>query len=110
MYFCLVDSSEIPTIQIENLDKVIHSFFHFVLTIVWFLFFKKQLQSNSILKPSLFAFFFSFCVGIAIEFIQQIFTITRHADVLDVVANCVGAGLGTLVIVIANKLNLFDRI
>jgi VanZ family protein len=107
----LVDSSKIPTIQIENLDKWIHSFFHFVFTLVWFLFFKKQFQSNNnIVKSLLFAFFFSFCFGILIEFLQQLYTTTRKGDVLDVIANTFGALLGILTIVIGNRLSLFDRI
>lgn len=111
MYFCLVNSSEIPTIQIENLDKWVHSFFHFVFIVVWFLFFEKQFQCNdSIIKPLLIAFFFSFCLGIFIEFLQQLYTTTRKGDVLDVVANSVGAVLGILTIVIGNRFKLFDQI
>jgi len=110
LYFCLENSSNLPVIQVENLDKWIHSFFHFVFTLVWFLFFRKQYQFQSILKLLIFAFLFSFFLGILIELLQQTFTTTRKADIFDVIANSVGSLLGILVITIGNKFNFFNRI
>ncbi|PKB16184.1 VanZ like protein [Flavobacterium sp. 5] len=109
-YFCLIKSSDIPVINIPNLDKCIHSFFHFVLTFVWFLFFRKQLKFNNIFKPLLISFVFSFLFGIGIEILQELVTTTRHADVLDVVANLTGAGLAVLVTSICIKYNIFNTL
>jgi VanZ family protein len=109
-YFCLVNSSDIPTINIPNLDKCIHTFFHLVFAFVWFLFFSKQLQNGTIFKPLLFSVLFSFVFGIVIELLQNFVTTTRNADAFDIVANMVGSILAIFVIVILNKSNILNSI
>jgi VanZ family protein len=109
-YFCLVSSSDIPTIDIPNLDKCIHTFFHLVFTFVWFLFFSKQLQNDTIFKPLMYSVVLSVVFGITIEILQNLITTTRSADVLDIVANMVGSTLAIFVIVILNKSNILNSI
>ncbi len=105
-YFCLVPSSDIPVINIPNLDKCIHVFFHFVFTFVWFLFFYKQLKVDSLFKPLLISFLASFVFGVIIEMLQGLITTTRSADVLDGLANMAGSALAVLAVVICNKYNI----
>jgi VanZ family protein len=109
-YFCLVNSNEIPVINIPNLDKCIHTFFHLVFTFVWFLFFRKQFQSDNTIKPLMYSFVFSFVFGITIEILQNLITTTRSADVLDVLANVVGAILAVFMVMICNKFNILNSI
>ena len=109
-YFCLVNSNEIPVINIPNLDKCIHTFFHLVFTFVWFLFFYKQLKLDSIFKPLLISFLLSFLFGIGIEILQGLITTTRSADVLDGVANLIGALLAVSLVVVCDKYNILKRI
>jgi VanZ family protein len=109
-YFCLIRSSAIPAIEIPNLDKCIHTFFHFVFTIVWFLYFRKQLQFEYAIKPLMYAVLFSFVFGILIEILQQTITTTRQADVLDVVANIIGSILAVFIVLMANKFNFLNTI
>jgi VanZ family protein len=109
-YFCLVQSSDIPTIDIPNLDKCIHSFFHFVFTFVWYLFFMKQLQIVKPIQLLLYSFLLSFVFGLAIELFQETFTTTRHADVLDVAANLTGSFLAVISILMSNKFNFLNSI
>lgn len=109
-FFCLVNSNEIPVINIPNLDKCIHTFFHFVFTFVWFLFFSKHLQIDSVFRPLMYSVILSFVFGITIEILQNLITTTRSADVLDIVANMVGSILAFFVIVILNKSNILDSI
>ncbi|WP_281636376.1 VanZ family protein [Flavobacterium marginilacus] len=109
-YFCLVKSSDLPVVNISNIDKCIHTFFHFVFTFVWFLFFRKQLKFKYDLKPLLFSLLLSVVFGLLIELLQELFTLTRHADVLDVVANLTGAVLAVLAVLICNKLNILSSI
>jgi VanZ family protein len=109
-YFCLVESGKIPTIEIPNLDKCIHTFFHFVFTIVWFLFLRKQLQNNTVIKPLLYSFLFSLFFGIGIEFMQQQCTTTRSGDFLDFVANAIGAILALFTVVLCNRFNILNSI
>jgi VanZ family protein len=109
-YFCLIKSSDIPSIEIPNLDKCVHAFFHFVFTFVWFLFFRKQLQLDYVTKPLLYSFLFSFIFGIGIEIGQELITTTRHGDVLDVVANVTGAILAVFTVLMCNKFKLLNSI
>jgi len=109
-YLCLVQSNDLPRISIPNFDKCVHTFFHFVFTFVWFLFFSKQLKIDSILKPLLYSLLFSFLFGVTIELIQQFETTTRSGDVLDVVANLIGATLAVFAVILFNKYNILKII
>jgi VanZ family protein len=111
LFFCLIKSSDIPQISIQNLDKVIHAFFHFVFVWLWFLFLKKKLSSSSNFNLLAVTFVFSFILGILIEMMQQFFTVTRTADILDILANISGATLAFISIVLLNKFNgIVDKI
>lgn len=91
---CLIQSGNIPSVDaIPYVDKMVHVFFHFVFTSLWFLCFRMQMKSVAVFKSLLFSFLFSFCFGITIEILQDIFTATRKADVYDVMANVIGAFL-----------------
>lgn len=109
-FFCLEKASDLPGIAIPNLDKCVHSFFHFGFTLVWFLFFRKQLRSSAVGKILLYSFLLSFVFGISIEFLQEFYTNTRRGDVFDVVANTSGSVLAIVVIVICNKFNFLNRV
>jgi VanZ family protein len=109
-YFCLIKSSELPVVNIPNVDKCIHAFFHFVFTFVWFLFFRKQLKFKYFLRPLLFSLLFSFVFGICIEILQELFTTSRHADVSDVLANLTGAILAVLFVLTCNKFNVLNSV
>jgi len=111
LFFCLIKSSDLPTINIQNLDKVIHVFFHFVFIPLWFLFFKKKLNSTNLVKPLAISFVFSFIFGILIEMMQQFFTDSRQGDPFDILANISGATLAVIGIVLLNKINgIVDKI
>ena len=111
LFLCLMKSSDIPQINMPNLDKVIHVFFHFVFTVLWFLFFKKKLNSSNSFRSLAISFVFSFFFGIVIEMMQQFFTTTREGDILDIVANLFGAALAVIAIVLLNKFNgIVDKI
>jgi VanZ family protein len=102
-FFCLVQLNNVPFKSVSNIDKLVHVFFHFVFTLLWFLFFKKHLSSINDLKPLVISFLLSFVFGISIEILQELFTTTRHADVFDVLANLLGATFATLTIIFLNK-------
>jgi VanZ family protein len=111
LFFCLIKSSDIPKVNIQNLDKVIHSGFHFVFTILWFLYLKKKFTSSNNFKLLTFTIIGSFVLGIAIELMQQYFTTTRSADVFDVLANLFGAFLAAFSIILLNAINgIVDKI
>lgn len=99
-FFCLVQLNNVPLEEVSNLDKLVHVFFHFVLTVLCFLFFQKNTNAVNSLKPIMISFLFSVFFGIGIEIAQELFTTTRHADVFDVLANFSGAVLGVVTIVL----------
>jgi VanZ family protein len=109
-YFCLVKSSDLPAVNILYIDKCIHTFFHFVFTFVWFLYFRKQFRFKYDSKPLMLSLLFSFVFGILIEILQEVFTITRHADVMDVLANLTGAVLSVLLVLICKRINILKPI
>ena len=95
-FFCLVQLNNVPLGNVSNLDKLVHAFFHFVLTTLCFLFLKSRSFNLNNRKPLLFSFLFSVFFGIAIEVAQGLLTETRQADVFDIIANMSGATLSVL--------------
>lgn len=111
LFFCLENAKNIPQIDIPYLDKLIHSFFHFVFTVLWFFYFKKKLNSSNNIRLLGFSFIGSFFLGIAIELMQQYFTTTRSADILDILANLSGASLAVISILLLNTYKgIIDKI
>lgn len=92
-YFCLTDSGNIPAVNFPSIDKIVHFCFHFGFTISWILFFKKELKGKDSddYKAYLISFIFSVFFGITIEILQNALTVTRTADVTDILANALGA-------------------
>lgn len=92
-YFCLTDSSNIPSVNFPSIDKIVHFCFHFGFTISWILFFKKELKGKAPddSKAYLISFIFSVFFGITIEILQSVLTLTRASDVSDILANTIGA-------------------
>jgi len=86
---CLMNGSSLPQIDVTGVDKIVHVSFHFVFTFLWFMYFYKK--TGRIMQTAIGVFFASFLFGVAIEFSQAVFTVNRRADILDVLANTVGA-------------------
>lgn len=107
LFLCLVNSNELPSInlKIESSDKGVHFIFHFIFTLLWlaYLFAKSSFVTKSqIVKVILISVSF----GCLIEIIQGSFTTTRNADIMDVLANSIGAiSAGLLIYFILNRLN-----
>lgn len=111
LYFCLEDANSLPMVDITHIDKVIHAFIHFVFTVLWFFYLKKNISSSYIIKPLINSFVSSFFFGILVEFLQGYFTATRTADVYDILANIVGATLAVIAIFMLNKYSrIIDKI
>jgi VanZ family protein len=103
-FLCLTPSNDIPSVDIPNLDKLVHAFFHFVFTILWFLFFKKQVKKKNQNKLLLVAVCFSIVFGIGIEILQDQLTTTRNGDFFDVLANFTGAILAFVFVLFAKRI------
>jgi VanZ family protein len=88
------------TIKIENKDKFVHFVFYFVFVILWFQFVKSYKLTN---KTKLIVLFSAIGYGILMEICQGLFTTTRTADILDVLANSLGATVGLIIFLLLNK-------
>ena len=111
LFLSLENAKNIPVINIAYLDKVIHAVFHFVFTILWFLYLKKKFISSNNVHLLFFTLIGSFVLGIVIELLQQSYTTTRNGDVFDILANLFGAFLAAVSIILVNAINgLIDRI
>ena len=97
LYLCLKQFDNTPEVFkiFKHTDKVVHIFFHFILSTAWFLFFKMHFLMKP-KKPFLFSFLFSFVFGILIECLQHYCTKNRTGDLYDIVANMFGSSLGLL--------------
>ena len=110
LFLSLVQADKIPAVNIQNLDKVVHAFFHFVFTSLWILFFKTQIKDPDSYKPYVISFLFSVLFGITVEMLQGQYTTTRKEDALDVLANLVGATLAVFSFILYFKNKRLNKI
>lgn len=92
----LSPTKDIPSPGIPNVDKVVHFVINGVLVFIWLLYI--LLRKRNHLKTSTVVFMVISCFfyGILIEACQEIFTATRQADFMDVLANSIGLFAGYL--------------
>ena len=98
-------SSDVPVVQIANLDKIVHAFFHFVFTLLWFLYFKNHFSRMSTFKKAIIPFLLSVFFGLLIELFQNVFTATRMAELYDVLVNILGAIVAVIYILLYEKMS-----
>lgn len=111
IFVCLIKSSDIPQIAIPYVDKVMHAGLHFVFTLLWFFYFKNKISSLKNGKLLLISLVLSVFFGIAIELMQKFFTVTRNADLFDVIANLFGASMAVVLIIFLNNYKrIIDKI
>lgn len=102
---CLVSFSDLPSVKIKSADKYVHMTFHFVFILLWGFYVSEKYGAIRIPKISRLVFA-SIGYGILIEILQELLTTTRHADLMDVLANLTGAILGLTVFVVINRRKL----
>lgn len=95
-FLCLITFSKLPSLGVSGADKYVHFTFHFIFTLLWG-YYSWLSQNKTELKKIITIVFISILFGILIEFMQEVFTVTRRADVLDVLANLAGATAAFLV-------------
>ena len=94
-FLCLVKFNDLPSLGLKEADKYVHFTFHFGFTLLWgyYSFLKqKTIKTRKIVITVITSFFY----GLLIEMLQELFTETRHADILDVTANLSGAIIAML--------------
>jgi VanZ family protein len=98
---CLVSMTEVPVVNVDQADKIVHLCFYAVFSILWFQYLKSSIQNTRTLFLSVF--FLSVSFGILIEVCQSLFTENRQADLKDAIANTIGALLGLAIMALYNK-------
>jgi VanZ family protein len=104
---CLMNGSNLPKVGIKGADKYVHFCFHFVFALLWFLYFFAK--TNRLAFSVFMVFAFSFLFGVSIEFAQAYLTHNRKADILDVLANTVGAITALLAMLFLFRTNKKQR-
>ena len=103
-FLCLVQLNDMPSIGVSGADKYVHCAFHFGFTFLWSSYFWKT-QKEIVIKTVFKVFLVSVTYGILIEFLQGAFTATRKADILDVLANTIGAILAVIALLCYKHFN-----
>jgi len=101
LLLCLEPASDLPKIEIKNVDKLVHFTFHFVFIILWYLYYKSTTKIINY-KTHIVLFFASLIFGIGIEWLQQVLTTSRKGDVLDVISNIAGAFSALVILLSVN--------
>lgn len=108
LILCLLPGKELPTVDIENFDKLAHFSMYFLLALMMYYGWKKQdsfiaLHHRTAIKILII----TSAYGFVVEVIQELLTADRHFDLLDAIANSTGAVVGSLIgTFVKNKLSL----
>ena len=90
---CLDDAPNVPKFAFQYKDKIVHFTFYFVFAFLWLSFFN-FVKPNT--KNKWLVLLAAILFGGLMEIGQGVFTTTRTPDGFDVLANSVGAILGTI--------------
>lgn len=86
-------------IEIPHIDKITHFTFYFIFVVLGVLFLKEVKKERFQLKRAIIVMLgIAFLYGIAIEILQYVMPYDRAAEILDVLANTMGAIFGGLLI------------
>lgn len=86
-------------IEIPHIDKVIHFIFYTVFAVLGCLYLKEQKKESFQLNREVLKMLgIAILYGIAIEILQDLMPFDRAAEILDVLANTLGAIFGSLLI------------
>ena len=87
---CLVKVSNSVKLSVSNADKFIHFGIYFWFNLLWFFVFYRNNYKNNITKSIFKSSVFAFLTGVFIEILQESFTVSRSADLNDILANTFG--------------------
>jgi VanZ family protein len=99
---CLISFGDLPSIPVKSADKYVHVTLHFVFTLLWGIYIslkQNQIQPSKIVRIVAV----SIGYGILIEILQETLTVTRHADVFDIMANFTGALAALFLLLLIRK-------
>jgi len=92
------ENTDTSDFEIPHLDKAVHFTFYFVAAILATFFVRETTKGSFTLHRTVWLVVFGAIIfGIIIEVLQYAITTDRHGDLLDALANSVGAIAGSLV-------------
>lgn len=94
---------KLPNIGVSFGDKIFHALAYVVLALLWYCTLINQNKFSS-KRALLWASVFSIFFGMVIEVFQEVFTTTRQADIMDVVANTVGVLFSAFLIMLKKRI------
>lgn len=99
----LITLSGVPSLGSSFDDKIYHLLAYLVLALLWSLYFKLAIKKYSWVRILLSLIMF----GVVLELFQHRINPNRTYDTYDLLANCLGVILGTLIVTVVNvnKLN-----
>ena len=83
----LLSSDDLPDVEVEYVDKFVHTIAYALLCLLWY----SVLKSFKFSKALLVAAAIAIIYGIILEVLQGTLTIHRSLDVYDAIANSLGA-------------------
>ena len=93
------EGDSLPSINIPHLDKLVHFTFYFVFAFLGCLGYRELKSKNTTIKRAVFLSILAAVIyGMVIEVLQGVATADRDPDILDFLANSVGAFLGAYVV------------
>lgn len=98
-YGSLISSDDLPDVEVDYADKVIHAIAYGFLCFIWYL----AIKSYNIQRPLLVAICIAVIYGILLEVLQGTLTEARVTDLHDILANCIGVVFISLIIAYRNK-------
>ena len=101
---CLVSFRDFPAVPVRSADKLVHALFHFVFTALWFLYFRARSQKGDSFRIAFGIIVMSAIFGAGIELAQELLTVTRTADLLDLVANLCGSLLAAFAMTVYDSI------
>ena len=104
LYFSLGDADAVlPETNLKFQDKILHFIAYLGLAILWGYYAILLQIKNAII----YSFLSTLIFGIILELIQEVVNPLRTYDILDLLANCIGVIVGTIIVVWYNgKLKL----
>ncbi len=92
--------------EVENSDKILHTFSYTLLSLTWLFYFKSINKSNIKFLLAVSIIFY----GIIIEVLQSTLTTNRTGSFYDVVANIIGIFMAIIIFENLYKLIFFKKI
>lgn len=96
-YLSLTESTQVPSVSLN--DKLIHAAMYLALTIAWLI----------PLKRSVWVLLGTTAFGGFMELMQHYCTTTRSGDLLDLLADFVGATIGIILVIVWQRLYSTSR-